>query len=73
MGRILLFLFLGGLGVWAYTASASGPRAIPLEARAAQTPQRVTYVPIVPYIPPSNRTGSARGPRVGGGGPSYGK
>ena len=73
MGRILLFVFLGGLGVWAYSSASSGPRAVALDARAAQNPQRVTYVPIVPYIPPSNRTGSARGPRVGGGGFSSGK
>ena len=73
MGRILLFLFLGGLGVWAYTASASGPSARPLGDHVAATPERVTFVPIPVYIPPSNRSGSTRGPRVSGGGPSFGK
>ena len=73
MGRILLFLFLGGLGVWAYSAAARGPRAADLERTRRVQPERVVYVPIVPYVPPSNRTGSTRGPRVGGGGFSSGK
>ncbi|MEL6617178.1 MAG: hypothetical protein AAFQ43_15660 [Bacteroidota bacterium] len=73
MGRILLFLFLGGLGVWAYSSASSGPAALPLSESARQRPTRVYYAPIYVPPPPSNRTGSTRGPRVGGGGPSFGK
>jgi hypothetical protein len=73
MGRILLFLFLGGLGVWAYASAARGPGARELDRQRRAQPERVVYVPIVPYVPPSNRTGSTRGPRVGGGGFSSGK
>lgn len=75
MGRILLFVFLGGLGLWAYTAAASGPRARGMGDYAAVTPERVSFVPIPVYVPPprSNRTGSTNGPRVGGGGFSSGK
>ena len=74
MGRILLFAFLGGLGLWAYTAAARGPSATDLsKAPRVESVERVRYIPIIPYVPPSNRTGSTRGPRVGGGGPSSGK
>ena len=74
MGRIFLLGFLGVLGFWAYTAAARGPSAKDLsKPPVAEAPDRVRYVPIVPYVPPSNRTGSTRGPRVGGGGPSFGK
>ena len=74
MGRLLLVVVLVGLGLWALRASARGPGGIDLaQQRAEEAPQRVTYIPIVPYVPRSNRTGSTRGPRVGGGGPSSGK
>lgn len=75
MGRILLFVFLGGLGLWAYTTAAAGPKALPLGNYANLKPERVTYVPIPVYVPPpvSNRTGSTNGPSVGGGGFSSGK
>ena len=72
MGRTLLFLFLGGMAVWAFAASARGPQAQDLGRERRVQPERVVFVPI-PVIPPSNRTGSARGPRVGGGGFSSGK
>ena len=75
MGRIFLFVVLGGLGAWAYTSAARGPTARPIADMAVDEPERVTFTPILPYVPPppSNRTGSTRGPRVGGGGPSFGK
>lgn len=74
MGRLLLLLFLGGIGVWAYSAASSGPDAIRLSENARQRPVRTYYTPIyVPPPPSSNRTGSTSGPRVGGGGPSFGK
>ncbi|MEO0557348.1 MAG: hypothetical protein AAF170_04100 [Bacteroidota bacterium] len=74
MGRILLLVILGGLGAWAYTSAARGPSARPIADMTLRQPERVTFVPIRPYVPPpSNRTGSTRGPRVGGGGPSFGK
>ncbi|OZC03920.1 hypothetical protein [Rubricoccus marinus] len=76
MGRILLLVFLGGLGAWAASSAAKGPSAVRLAnaATSAARPTRAYYVPI--YVPPpprSNRTGSTSGPRVGGGGPSFGK
>lgn len=73
MGRILLLVILGGLGVWAYAAAANGPEARRLSETARQRPTRTYYQPIYVPPPPSNRTGSTRGPRVGGGGPSSGK
>lgn len=73
MGRILLLILLGGLGAWAFTASANGPDARSLARGVSQKPVRTFYKPIYIPPPPSNRTGSTRGPRVGGGGPSFGK
>lgn len=76
MGRILLFVFLGGLGLWAYRSASAGPTARPLSDRyVTAEPERVRFVPIPVYIPPppSNRTGSTNGPRVSGGGSSFGK
>ena len=73
MGRIFLLLLLGGLGAWAFTASANGPDARALTMGMVQKPKRMFYQPIYVPPPPSNRTGSTRGPRVGGGGPSFGK
>ena len=74
MGRILLFVVLGGLGVWAYARASSGPPARALSDYANVQPERVSFVPIPVYVPPpSNRTGSTNGPRVGGGGFSSGK
>ena len=73
MGRILLLIVLGGLGVWAFTASANGPDARRLTTGVVEKPKRTFYQPIYVPPPPSNRTGSTRGPRVGGGGPSFGK
>ncbi len=75
MGRILLLVFLGGLGFWAMQSAARGPSAVQFSdsRTVGERPTRAYYVPI--YVPPprSNRTGSTRGPRVGGGGPSFGK
>ncbi|MEM1056256.1 MAG: hypothetical protein AAGI52_12085 [Bacteroidota bacterium] len=75
MGRILLFAFLIGLGLWAYRSASAGPTALPLTTYADSQPERVRFVPIPVYVPPprSNRTGSTNGPRVGGGGFSSGK
>jgi hypothetical protein len=75
MGRILLFVFLGGLGLWAFRTASAGPNARALSDYAVQQPERVRFIPIPVYVPPppSNRTGSTNGPRVSGGGSSFGK
>ena len=75
MGRILLFVILGGLGAWAYARASAGPKAMPLTTYADVKPERVSFIPIPVYVPPppSNRPGSTSGPRVSGGGPSFGK
>ena len=74
MARIFLLLVLGGLGAWAYVSASRGPSARSISNMTMEEPERVTFRPIIPYVPPpSNRTGSTRGPRVGGGGPSSGK
>lgn len=73
MGRILLLLLFGGLGAWAAQSAASGPSAVRLSENTRQRPTRTFYQPIYVPPPPSNRTGSTSGPRVGGGGPSSGK
>ena len=75
MGRILLLVVLGGLGIWAYSAASAGPSARSLSSYSQTKPERVSFIPIPVYVPPpvSNRTGSTNGPRVGGGGFSSGK
>ncbi len=69
MGRIIYIGILAAVGLWAYSASAAGSGVTKLSDFAATMP----HPPDIVLAPPSNRSGSTRGPVIIGGGPSSGK
>ena len=71
--RLVFLLLLLALGGWAFVASANGPPGRTITTARPEAPATERRIYRAPYVPPSNRTGSAYGPRVGGGGPRSGK